>query len=331
MTGIKISIVTILALGFSTAFFFNSVYALAGSGTAKDPYIVSIEDELRDVLLTKSTKSWVYVGVKKSITITRNIAISKGKFKIYAYDSNVTLKRSSDGEKSINGGEYPKYCMTLSGTTEIDMGVTATKSKTLTLGGNKSNFSTKKRSSGWLYLKSGTKATINSNCVVKNVMNNKEEDGGSAIFTFGTLILNGTIENCEGSDGGAIGVKKGSVTITGQSLYYKGSVKLNHNKAGSIGKKSQKITTAKINKIKASAVKKKTVKISLKTKASGKGKITYKVKKYPKGMKKYISISKKGVVTFKKKAKRGTYKIEITAAAKGNYKKTTKIVTIKVK
>ena len=59
--------------------------------------------------------------------------------------------------------------------------------------------------------------------------------------------------------------------------------------------------------------------------------ITYKVKKYPKGMKKYISISKKGVVTFKKKAKRGTYKIEITAAAKGNYKKTTKIVTIKVK
>ena len=125
--------------------------------------------------------------------------------------------------------------------------------------------------------------------------------------------------------------KKGSVTITGQSLYYKGSVKLNHNKAGSIGKKSQKITTAKINKIKASAVKKKTVKISLKTKASGKGKITYKVKKYPKSMKKYISISKKGVVTFKKKAKRGTYKIEITAAAKGNYKKTTKIVTIKVK
>lgn len=80
-------------------------------------------------------------------------------------------------------------------------GVTTIKSKTLTLGGNKSNFSTKKRSSGWLYLKSGTKATINSNCVVKNVMNNKEEDGGSAICTFGTLILNGTIENCEGSDG----------------------------------------------------------------------------------------------------------------------------------
>ena len=218
MTGIKISIVTILALGFSTAFFFNSVYALAGSGTAKDPYIVSIEDELRDVLLTKFTKSWVYVGVKKSITITRNIAISKGKFKIYAYDSNVTLKRTSDGEKSINGGEYPKYCMTLSGTAEIDMGVTVIKSKTLTLGGNKSNFSTKKRSSGWLYLKSGTKATINSNCVVKNVMNNKEEDGGSAICTFGTLILNGTIENCEGSDGGAIGVKKGSITINNNAV-----------------------------------------------------------------------------------------------------------------
>ena len=221
MNGVKISVVTILILGFSTAFFFNATYALEGNGTTKSPYIVADENDLRDVLLTKSTKSWVYVGVKKSITITRNIAISKGKFKIYAYDSNVTLKRSSDVEKSINGGEYPKYCMTLSGTTEIDMGVTTSKSKILTLGGNKSNFSAKKRSSGWLYLKSGTKATINSNCIVKNVMNNKKEDGGSAICTFGTLTLNGTIEDCEGSDGGAIGVKKGSVTVNNNSVINK--------------------------------------------------------------------------------------------------------------
>ena len=48
-------------------------------------------------------------------------------------------------------------------------------------------------------------------------------------------------------------------------------------------------------------------------------------------MKKYIKVSKKGVVTLKKKAKKGSYKITITAAAKGNYKKATKTITIKVK
>ena len=65
MTGIKISIVTILALGFSTAFFFNSVYALAGSGTAKDPYIVSIEDELRECIAYKIYKVMGLRGCKK--------------------------------------------------------------------------------------------------------------------------------------------------------------------------------------------------------------------------------------------------------------------------
>ena len=95
--------------------------------------------------------------------------------------------------------------------------------------------------------------------------------------------------------------------------------------------KAQKITTAKIKTYKASALKKKAVKINLKAKASGKGKLTYKVKSTPKGMKKFITVSKKGVVTLKKKAKKGTYKITITAAAKGSYKKTTKVVSIKVK
>lgn len=95
--------------------------------------------------------------------------------------------------------------------------------------------------------------------------------------------------------------------------------------------KNQKIAITKIKSYKASALKKKAVKFNLKAKESGKGKLTYKVKSTPKGMKKFITVSKKGVVTIEKNDKKGSYKITITAAAKGNFKKATKTITIKVK
>lgn len=64
----------------------------------------------------------------------------------------------------------------------------------------------------------------------------------------------------------------------------------------------------------------------------GHGTVTYKVTKYPKNAKKYIEVNRKGKVTLKKGAKKGTYAIKITAQAVGNeYKKATKTVTIKVK
>jgi len=73
---------------------------------------------------------------------------------------------------------------------------------------------------------------------------------------------------------------------------------------------------------------KQTVKLQAKTNA---GKLTYKVKKYPAKMKKYIKVSSKGVVTFKKGAKKGKYVIEITAAETDKVKKAVKNVTITVK
>ena len=48
-------------------------------------------------------------------------------------------------------------------------------------------------------------------------------------------------------------------------------------------------------------------------------------------MKKYISVNKKGVVTLKKKAKKGTYKIAIMAKETSKYKSARKVVSIKVK
>ena len=101
--------------------------------------------------------------------------------------------------------------------------------------------------------------------------------------------------------------------------------------SSSVVLKTRTIKTTKIKTIKAKTLKKKSIKVNLKAKSDGNSKLTYKVTKYPKGMKKYIKVNKKGVVTFKKKAKKGTYKIRITAAASGKYKKTTKVISIKVK
>ncbi len=47
--------------------------------------------------------------------------------------------------------------------------------------------------------------------------------------------------------------------------------------------------------------------------------------------KKYIGISKKGIITLKKRIPKGIYKINITVAAKKNYKKTDKTIKIVVK
>lgn len=97
-----------------------------------------------------------------------------------------------------------------------------------------------------------------------------------------------------------------------------------------VAKKFQKTYT-----IKRTSLKKKAKTYKLGTVVNGgksHGRVTYKVTKYPKGGKKYITVDKKGKVTIKKNAKKGTYKITITVAAvKGKYKKATKTVTIRVK
>lgn len=79
--------------------------------------------------------------------------------------------------------------------------------------------------------------------------------------------------------------------------------------------------------IKYTTVKKKDVPYAI-IKKSGGGTVTYKVTK---GKKKYISVSKTGVVTVKKGAKKGTYKVRVTVSAKGGYQKTTQEVKIVIK
>ncbi len=90
----------------------------------------------------------------------------------------------------------------------------------------------------------------------------------------------------------------------------------------------QKITGVKSKyTVKYKKVKKKAQKVDL-SKASAETKLSFKVTK--KASKK-ISVSKSGVVTLKKGAKKGTYVIKITAKATNDYNKATKKVTIKVR
>lgn len=97
-----------------------------------------------------------------------------------------------------------------------------------------------------------------------------------------------------------------------------------------VSKEKQKLT-AKVSRktVKAKALKKKAVKITVKAKA--KGKLTYKVTAAPAGADKYISVTKKGKVTLKKGAQKGTYKIQVTAGETSRYAKAVKTVSIKVK
>lgn len=86
---------------------------------------------------------------------------------------------------------------------------------------------------------------------------------------------------------------------------------------------ASKISASK-TAFKASALKKKTQKFKIKI-SGGSGKVAY---KYPK---KHISISKKGIVTLRKRMPKGIYKIKVTVLPKKNYKKTTKTIKISVK
>lgn len=96
------------------------------------------------------------------------------------------------------------------------------------------------------------------------------------------------------------------------------------------GPKYQSIKSIKNKTIQYKKIKNKTISFSLKAKAPSQ-KLKYKVIKYPKRAKKFISVSRTGKVTLKKKTKKGTYAIKITAIANKTYAESKKIVKIKVK
>lgn len=100
-----------------------------------------------------------------------------------------------------------------------------------------------------------------------------------------------------------------------------------------VAKKFRKTFTINRKQLKKSG---KTYKISAKVTpldgGVGHGLVSYKVTKYPKGAKKYVTVNKKGKITIKRNAKKGTYKIKVTANSVSNrLKKASKTITIKIK
>lgn len=100
-----------------------------------------------------------------------------------------------------------------------------------------------------------------------------------------------------------------------------------------VAKKFRKTFTISRRKLKKSGrVYKISAKVTPLDGGVGHGLVSYKVTKYPKGARKYITVNKKGKITIKRNAKKGTYKIKITANSVSNrLKKASKTITIKVK
>ena len=103
-------------------------------------------------------------------------------------------------------------------------------------------------------------------------------------------------------------------SVAGQTLTY------TINKAS-----GNKVTTAVSSKSYSyKKLKKRSYSFSLNAKATKGGSVTYK------SSSKYVTVSKSGKVTVKKRAKKGTYKVAVTVTNK-NYKTVVKYITVRVK
>ena len=120
----------------------------------------------------------------------------------------------------------------------------------------------------------------------------------------------------EGNASGS--AKEGTNNNTSTNSVSTGNTSTNAHNATSATIKASKSTVKK--------GKKSTVKIT----ANSGGKITVKAKSKNAKNKEYVKI-KNNKLTFSKKAAKGKYTFTVTSAAKGNYKKTTKTITIRVK
>lgn len=190
----------------------SNVFAYTGNGTQSNPYVVSAESGLREILTELPKKSsWVYIAINDTITITKNITVSGGKYRIYAKGADRTIKRSSNMSATINNKNDPQYCMRINNSAEVVMGYNAS-NYILRLGGNKGYF-TNNPCSGWFNIVNGSKLTIGVNGHLTNSLNNEYEDAGSVIQNAGTLVVNGEISNCQSENGGAVSVNGGSIEI----------------------------------------------------------------------------------------------------------------------
>ncbi|MCR5624150.1 MAG: hypothetical protein K6G11_02790 [Lachnospiraceae bacterium] len=146
---------------------------------------------------------------------------------------------------------------------------------------------------------------------------------GSTAYTSGSpggSIVEGTLTGSETSTGGnTTATTTTTTTTTATSSATTATTSATSLKA---------VTFKNVNKtVKEKKLQKKAVSYSIIKESDG-GKVTYKVKS---GNKKSVKVSKKGKVTVKKGTKKGMIKLKVTVAKKGDYKKTSKVIKVKVK
>ena len=146
----------------------------------------------------------------------------------------------------------------------------------------------------------------------------------------GKTLKSGTDYTAQWSNASSKEAGTYTVTITGKGKYTgKTSATYKITKAANPLKIKAKTATSKYSKLKK---KNQTLKVSevIKVIKKGQGKVTY---AKTSGNKKITINKKTGKITVKKGTKKGTYKIKVkvTAAGNNNYKKGSKIVTVKVK
>ena len=121
--------------------------------------------------------------------------------------------------------------------------------------------------------------------------------------------------------------KQGVYTVKIKGIgAYKGTIKTTYTI-----KKTAKATVKATNKIVKSTKKNNTIKLIVKKESGNKGTVNYRIAEVPNGAAKYISVSKKGVITVKKGAPKGTYTVKVRVENYKQFAHATKTVKIKVK
>lgn len=191
----------------------STVLGYTGKGTKNNPYVVSAESGLREILTqTDNVSSWIYIAVNDTISITKTITVECGSYRIYAIDDNQTIKRSTKTDVAVNDKDAPKYCIRVKSKGKVVFGYDTSKYK-LILNGSMNSFPANRETSGFIDINANAEVTIGKKCLFKNVMNNKQTSYSAPIKTAGNLIVNGEISNCKGINGGAIKATSGTVTI----------------------------------------------------------------------------------------------------------------------
>ena len=188
------------------------VAAYTGKGTRKEPYAIKNEKDMREVLSSRAEDSWVYVAVDNHIVLESSITVKKGKFRIFARGADRTIWRSRSLNTKINREQNPQYCIRQEEGTQLVFGYLGSGYQ-LILDGSKDYFSNKTKTSGWFQLSENTMLTLDKNCHLQNVKNNRYEEFGAAVRSKGKVIVNGEISRCEGDNGGAIKQQGGTLII----------------------------------------------------------------------------------------------------------------------